>query len=422
MPAGAVPRRPGALLFVLTAAVGIGPLFNYGISVSSALIIRDLGISVAQFGLVASVAFGGAAVSSLGLGRLIDKTGARAQLSFIFVGTLAGLLVAGFASNFWALVVGAVLAGLAQGISVPSTNRIVREVVPHRKRPGWVGIKQSGVQAAQLFAGLYFPTMALWAGWTGAAVGAALIALALLAYSISVVPAEGPPRRALTVSSPSPSSMPMAAKTQPQKAAERGSTFSLSVVVAVLGAIGFFSGLGMQATNAYLPLYVVEELGFSLVLAGVVAGVCGVVGVVSRIWYAQQMASGARVTTLLVMIAAGGILSALAFGAASPGEWPVLIWLGALVYGATILGINVVINAGLIEVVPATRLGAASSVNAMGMYMGFALGPLIMGMLRQATGSFVAGWALIGFVYVLCLAAALLLRWYWSRGSHQATA
>ena len=45
----------------------------------------------------------------------------------------------------------------------------------------------------------------------------------------------------------------------------------------------------------------------------------------------------------------------------------------------------------------------------MGMYAGFALGPLIMGLLQDVTQSFTAGWIAVGLSYLLCGVVTVLL-------------
>ncbi|MDP1142762.1 MFS transporter, partial [Klebsiella pneumoniae] len=78
-------------------------LFNYGISVSSALVIEQMGITAGQLGLVVTVVFASAAVSSMWLGRLADRMTPRAQLILIFLGTALALVVGAFAPTYWAL-------------------------------------------------------------------------------------------------------------------------------------------------------------------------------------------------------------------------------------------------------------------------------------------------------------------------------
>jgi predicted MFS family arabinose efflux permease len=407
-------RASGALLFVLLCAMGVGPLFNYGVSVSSALIIDQLGITAGQLGLVVSVVFASAAITSIYLGRLADRMSARAQLVLIFAGTAVALVVGAFASHYWVLLFAAVLAGPAQAISNPTTNRIIIRAVPPVKRAGWIGVKQSGVQASQLFSGLFFPAVSLWLGWTGAALGAALVAVGLLSYGLAVVPTprELAARAARDAqSSPGPDATtpaaPQGARAADQDARPLG---RLPTTVWIFASIALLSGFGMQATNVYLPLFSMEAVGFSLVLGGVATAVSGVIGVVSRIWWGRRMSAGVKASTLLLMISAGALFGVAAFLAAGLWHVPALIWVGAALHGVTVLGANVVINAGLMQVVAPERIGAASGINSMGMYSGFALGPLVMGALRDITGDFSIGWLVIAVMYVGCFGMALFLR------------
>ena len=407
-------RTSGALLFVLLCAMGVGPLFNYGISVSSALVIEQMGITAGQLGLVVTVVFASAAVSSMWLGRLADRMTPRAQLILIFLGTALALVVGAFAPTYWVLIIAAILAGPAQSISNPTTNRIIIEQVPPAKRSGVIGVKQSGVQASQLFSGLFFPAVALWLGWTGAALGAAALALVLLAGGLRVVP-DSPQVTGRRRESGGRAAPGQQGPTTAPSPSASGAPGRLPTTVWIFAAIGMLSGFGMQATNVYLPLFAVEELGFSLVLGGVAAAASGVIGVISRIWWGRRMAAGWRPSTLLMMITSGAILGVAAFLGAAAWHAPVLIWVGAALHGITVLGANVVINAGLMQVVPAHRIGTASGVNSMGMYTGFALGPLVMGALRDGTGDFTVGWIIVAGVYVACVLTAVVLRAYGQR-------
>ncbi|TJY69275.1 MFS transporter [Arthrobacter sp. CAU 1506] len=414
----------GALLFVLTCAMGVGPLLNYGLSTVSPLVIEDLGISEGQFGLLATAIFASAAVSSMGLGKLSDRISNRAQLVLIFAGTAVALVVAALAHSYLVLVIAALLAGPAQAISNPTTNRIIISQVPAPKRPGWIGVKQSGVQGSQLFAGLFFPIVALWAGWQGATALAAVVAVGLLLYGLRKLP-ENPITTAVppTSASSPKRGMPREESAGSQAAASQaaappgsaGAQARFPLSVWLFAGYSLLAGLGMQATNVYLPLFTVRELGFSLVMGGVAAGVSGVVGVTSRVLWGRRMAKGVRASTLLILLGFGALAGSAAFLAAGTLDMPVLLWLGVILHGATVLGANVVVMAGVMRVVPAQRVGAASGIVSMGMYAGFAAGPLLMGLLLEATGNFHTGWLLVGAGYLLCSALGFALRAYGNR-------
>jgi MFS family permease len=409
----------GALLFVLTCAMGVGPLLNYGLSTVSPLVIEDLDISEGQFGLLATAIFASAAVCSMWLGNLSDRISNRAQLVLIFAGTAAALVIASLAHSYLVLVIAALLAGPAQAISNPTTNRIIISQVPAPKRPGWIGVKQSGVQGSQLFAGLFFPIVALWAGWQGATALAAVVAVGLLLYGLRKLP-ENPMTTAVPPSGATPTSGGTQrgdkASSQPAatpKGAGAQTRFPLSVWL--FAGYSLLAGLGMQATNVYLPLFTVRELEFSLVMGGVAAGVSGVVGVTSRVLWGRRMAKGVRASSLLILLGFGALAGAAAFLAAGTLDVPALLWLGVILHGATVLGANVVVMAGVMRVVPAQRVGAASGIVSMGMYAGFAAGPLLMGLLLEATGSFHTGWLVVGAGYLLCSLLGFALRAYGNR-------
>ncbi|NKX51161.1 MFS transporter [Arthrobacter deserti] len=380
--------------------MGVGPLLYYGLSATSPLVIADLGISQGQFGLLATAVFASAAVSSIWLGKLSDRISSRAQLILIFAGTAAALVVAAFGRHYAVLLLAALIAGPAQAISNPTTTRIIIHHVAPPKRPGWVGIKQSGVQGSQLFVGLVFPAAALLAGWQGAMVLGAAVAVVLLGYGLRPLPAEKPvPARGST-----------AAGTGGPEAAGR---FPASIWL--FAGYALLAGLGTQATNVYLPLFAVRELDFPLVLGGVAAGVSGVVGVSSRILWGRRMATGVRAPTLLALMGAGALVGALALLAAGELGVPALLWAGVVLHGATVLGATVVTMAGVMRVVAGGRVGAVSGIVAMGMFAGFAAGPLAMGLLLDGTASFRTGWLLVGAGYLLCILLALVLRSYGNR-------
>ncbi|MFC7403336.1 MFS transporter [Citricoccus sp. GCM10030269] len=393
------PRAGTALLTVLLIAMGVGPLLNYGLSATSDLLIRQLGVSAGQFGLLITVLFVSAAVSSMVIGRLADVLSIRSQLVFNYGGTVLALLISAIGPYYWVLVVACILVGPAQVIANPTTNRVIYSAVPATKRSGWIGVKQSGVQASQLAAGLLFPTAALWAGWSGAAIAAGVVVLLLLWWSLRHIPPEAPTdwsavRRVLATRF---------------RTRRTGASTSLPMQVWLFAAVAFCSGMGTQATNVYLPLFAVRDHDYSLLVGGLAAGLSGVVGVASRVFWGRALGAGRRPGTLLALIASGALMGMACMVASSALDIAGLFWAGVALHGLTVLGTNVVVNAGTMQAVDATRIGAASGTTTMGMYAGFALGPVGMGAVVELTGGFLLGWILVGAVYVLLLSLAVTM-------------
>ncbi|MDF3312074.1 MFS transporter [Rhodococcus sp. T2V] len=380
---------------MLTAAMAIGPLLTYGVSSTSALVIDSLGITAAQFGMLATLTFLTAAALSLAFGRFSDRFPARALLVTVFAGAALSFVLAALSTNYLWLLAAMALSGAAQALSNPVTNRVISDDAPPAKRSSWVGIKQSGVQASQLVAGIGCPTLALAWGWRGALWIGAVIALisALAAWRFSPPSAHARPSANAQKSAPPPP----------------GDTHRRSMPRAVwlFAAYALFSGAALQATNVYLPLFAHDEMGLTLTVAGLTAALAGLIGVISRIGWGRALAGKTGPFVLLLILATGSAVGALALLGAQLLGWRALLWIGVGVHGATALAANVVLMAGALRVVQTSVVGRASSAIAVGMYLGFACGPALMGLLSDLSGGFAIGWSVAVSLYTVCIVFSL---------------
>ncbi|WP_423058807.1 MFS transporter [Brevibacterium linens] len=413
-------KTPGiGLLTVLLGAVAAGPILLYGLSATSDSIIAELGISEARFGLLATTCFSAAAVGSATLGRLADRHSDLSLMAFIFVLSALALLLVAVPDGFWMLLIAAGLSGVAQSFPNGVTNRILLERVPTSKRIGWVGVKQSGVQVSQLVASLLFPVLALGIGWRGAALTVAIIPLILLAitwHSLRTTPLL--PTAPSTVDT---DTLTEAADTVTEAAdspAEPAPTRPARHpgMVWALAAFGLINGIGVQATNVYMPLFAVREMGFSLVLGGATAALAGVIGVIARVTWARRMAKGASGAHLLLTLALIALAGAVLFFVAEATGWAAFLWLAVAFHGISALGVSVVLMAALMRVIPAASMASASGMVTAGMFFGFALGPLLMGVIVGSPGGFELGWIAVGATYLMCTLLALMLIRANSRG------
>lgn len=147
------------------------------------------------------------------------------------------------------------------------------------------------------------------------------------------------------------------------------------------------------------------------------ATVCGVVGVISRIWWARRVSAGMRLSTLLLVMSAGALGGVGLLLAAQATGLGVFVWVAAALHGMTALGANVVVNAGVMRGAPPGQIGWASGISAMGMYAGFTAGPLTVGWLRDLTGDFMLSWTVVGLSFIIAVVTALVLRRYRSPAS-----
>lgn len=379
-----------ALLPLLTTAMAIGPLLTYGLSATSALVIDSLDITAAQFGMLATLTFLSAAALSLAFGRFSDRYPARTLLVTVFAGAALSFVVAALSTNYLWLLAAMALSGAAQALSNPVTNRVISEHAAPAKQSPWIGVKQSGVQASQLAAGIGCPALALAWGWRGALwVGAAIAGISTLAAWRYSPPSSEPSR--------------------PSAIAPTNDTGRRSMPRAVwlFAGYAFFSGAALQATNVYLPLFAHDGMGLSLTVAGLTAAVAGAIGVTSRVGWGRALAGKTGTFVLLLILASGSTLGTIALLGAQILGWRPLLWIGVAVHGATALAANVVLMAGALRIVHPAAVGRASSVIAVGMYLGFACGPALIGVLSDVTGGFAVGWAAATGLYTVCISVSI---------------
>ena len=179
-------------MLVLTATMAVGPLLTHSLSAMSPLVIADLELTEAQFGLLATTTFFVAAVTAVRTGRWADRLAARTLLVVMFGGAALAMLLTAAAPGYAVLLAAMVLSGLGQVMANPATNRLIRLHVPAGRRASWLGIKQAGVQASQLVAGLTFPALGLLLGWRTAVLVAVGVVLLLLVHGWWTVPDNHP--------------------------------------------------------------------------------------------------------------------------------------------------------------------------------------------------------------------------------------
>ena len=384
------------LMASLAVAMGIGPLLIYGLTAMSPTIIDDLGLTRAQFGFFATAAFLSAAVCSTVFGALVDRWSVVRTMSVLYGGAVLSLVVAALARSVTWLILAVIVSGAIQALSNPVTNRLIASHAAPDSRGTLVGVKQSGVQMAQAFAGLAMPPLALLVTWRGSIAAGTLLALLGLGLTLRFLPSaetSGP------AGAPEPDH-PSARKT--------GGPVDLSSIPAVvwwLGGYAMLNGVAIQATNVYLPLYGYEELGISRTVAGMLATVVGIVGLFARIWWGRTVGRAASPRIALIVLAVGATLGVTAILLADYlADW--LVWVGAALFGASGIAANVVLMVTVVRAVQPRFVGRATGVLSLGLYLGFSVGPVSFGALVDAT-RYPVGWMCVLGIYVLTVVLAV---------------
>ena len=357
--------------------LAIGPLLP--------LVIQDLHLSFTVAGVLSGLPLLLMGIFGLPGGWLADRAGARqVMVGSLFAVTGAGV-VRGLAPNEVTLLGGTVLLGTAIGVLQPALPRVARDTLPQR----------TGLASAIYFNGLVVggaaglaltPWLATLAGstsWRGVLVGWASIgAIASLGWlALGEVHHIERARGALRWSDIT------AALKLPGMAAL---TLAMGTQSAIFYTFGswtptFLVGRGWPLASATLP---VAMMPITSIVAGTLAA-------------PLEAKLGRR-----AMIATSGVL--VTFGLSIFAMWPdQTVWLAAISAGfGTTLAFSVCMAAPA-ALAPAQRVGITAGVLLALGYGEATLGPLALGALRDAFGSYELGWLLTVALGLLLLVTAL---------------
>lgn len=356
--------------------------FIFGVLAS--FLLDDFGITRSRLGLLTTVAFLVGAVSSIPAGRLVDRIGGRrVQIGSLAVIGLAILTMAG-APSFGVLLAGAALTGSALATCNPMTNKLIAAHTEAGQRGVVMGIKQAGVQAGAFLIGTVIPLAALTWGWRAALLVTIAVPVAAGVATGVIVPPDAPED---TTDAPE-------------------QRRSLPAPVLWLTAYAALMGAGVAAFATYVPLYAQEVVGMSLGAAGLVTGLVGLIGIMSRIAWAWAAERTGRFSTPLTLLGAGSVAAAVLVLSAEP-LGPAALWAGAVLFGATAISWNAIgMLAVLVEVAPQDA-GRASGLVQTGFYAGFVASPILFGYSVDVTGGYGPGWTAIAIVFVFAAAVAV---------------
>lgn len=354
-------------------------------------LLDEFEVSRSRLGLLTTAAFVVGGMGSLPAGHLVDRLGGRK----VFVGLL-GLVITStvamaLAPSFAAMLFGAALAGGALAACNPTTNKLIAAHTAPGER-GWiVGIKQAGVQFGAFFTGAVLPATAVALGWRPALAVTIVVPAAAIAAVFLLIPPEA------------------GATEDPRSGADRT---SLTSTVWWMTAYASLMGAGVAAIGAWVPLYAKEGVGLSVNTAGAIAAVVGLVGIASRVawgWGTERI--GQFSMPLAVMGFGSTVASLLLIAAASTGPW--LLWVAAVLFGATAVTWNAVGMLAIVAEVENDAAGIASGFVLAGFYAGFVVSPILFGYSVDRTGVYTWGWG--GIAVVFFAATVVALAWDASR-------
>lgn len=345
------------------------------------VIAQDLGVPSSMVGTYLSFVYVGAAMAALLSGSLVLRHGAI-RVSQIALCACAAALLLGLTPLLLLTAVSAILLGLGYGPITPSSSHVLARTTPLARMGLTLSLKQTGVPAGAALAGVLLPPMTVAFGWRPAV---AVVAGACVAVAVAVQPL----RAALD-----------ADRDRQARVSLRQLIAGLRLVASLprlrtLAAVSFIYAGMQMCTSGFIVAYLAEEVGVSLISAGLGLTVANIAGVFARIlWGAvADRWLAPRITLALLgwlMAATSGTVALFA------ASWPLAAMLTVLaMLGATAIGWNGVFLAEVARVAPAGQAGLATGGCLFFTFAGVVTSPLLFGALQRASGS-----------YALCFAAA----------------
>jgi fucose permease len=361
--------------------------------IASAIIV-DIGIDPALVGVYLAIQSVAGFLTTMGCGGFIVRFGAlrMTQVGMAALGLGLAAATAGWLPLF---ALGAFVGGLGQAISTPSSSHLLGRLSPKNLAPLVFSIKQTGVPAGLMLAGVVAPLLTLAYDWR-----VALIVLSAACF-LSIIALQ--PLRARFDVDRDPSYPLSPADIR----ANVAGVFRDRRLRALCLAMFAFVGLQSLFTGFFV-LYLVRGLGYDLERAGFVFAIAVAVAVPGRIGWGWLASHLIRPATLLALLALGMAASAVLVALMEP-TWPT--WAAAIV--ATCLSMTAVSWHGVLlaevaQLSPPGRIGATT-----GAVLAFGdAGALVLPLLFSAALSLTGGYA-TGFVIggLLTLSYGVIALW-----------
>ena len=360
---------------LVTASLLVTTVANLSPTLVSALAVQiqdDLGIGEAEIGITVSVFFCVGMVSSALAGRMVERIGPAAALRLAAVTAGAVLIVTGALARSWLTLAAFVAAaGLANAWAQPAANLYVARGVSDRRQGLALGIQKSGIPTASLLGGLAIPTVGLTIGWSWAFVLGGLMALGV---SLGVPTVDAAPPAATGGGPPAGPTV------------RRRPDVPVRLLVAVACST-CLAAMGSMALSTFFVLSSVE-IGFAEAVAGILLMAGSVVGIASRL--VMGASADRAFISPWTMLTAMFAVASLAFVGLSTGSKAMLFVAMPFAF-ATSFAWPGLFHLAIVRSNPSAP-GAATGITMTGSFAGAVCGPLIFGLLVDAT-SYGRGWA-----------------------------
>jgi MFS family permease len=285
-------------------------------------VAAHLGLAPHAIGYQVSIVYIMAALVSVYSGVAVRRLGAcTASMLSLASGVLALLSIA--SGSIAGIIIGSVVLGLGYGLPGPAASHLFMRFAPLGRRNLIFSIKQAGMPLGVAMASFLLPVLSEWIGWRASLAASTLLLVAVI-VGLSGKRARWDDDRQASV------------------AAGGSALAGISLVLANpvlrgIGGVGLCYGGYQMCVIAFSVTMLVQEFGWTLVDAGLLAGGMQIAGVCGRIGWslvADATRSGLPILGLLGVLSAG-------FGLA-------VAWLGSDMHGVLLVAVLMSLSASML--------------------------------------------------------------------------
>jgi len=293
------------------------------------------------------------------------------------------------------LALAGVFIGLGYGPVTPCSSQILIKNTPMHRLSLTFSIKQTGVPLGGVLAAMVMPSLQELVGWRSA-LGIICVVLFICALVSFLAPRSWEPQATATAKS-----------FRDEFIGALRMIFQIPVL-RTLAVCSFCFSVCQLTLMTYAITFLHNEVGTSLILAGVFLSVSQAAGVIGRIVWGYLADNFFSTWSVLLTLAAGMLLSAIGvfYIDANASQWWIIFVFS--IFGATAIGWNGVYLAEVAKRAPEGKSGSVTGGTLAVTYLGVVLGPPAIGLISQAAGGF--GYGFLALLLPTIASIILLIR------------
>jgi FSR family fosmidomycin resistance protein-like MFS transporter len=286
----------------------------------SPMIRSDFSLDYTYSGLVISAFNLSYGIGQLPGGWLADRMGPRIMITLGICGVAVAGFFVGLSHSFWMMIVFLALMGVLGGGYHPAAPPMISSFVEPRHRGRALGLHMIGGGASFFLSPLVATAIAAYWGWRGSFIGLAVptLAFGIFFHLLLKKHDAGGPVERTQAHHPASETIPAQRLLRPLIVFIFLSTFSAAILFSVM---------------SFIPLFLVDKIGFSKETAGAFYAIIYSAGLwVSPIGGYLSDRFGSIPVILIVLLLTGPVIFLLNFVSSWLGTGILLLALGAIIY------------------------------------------------------------------------------------------